>query len=46
MLARGQRNGNGKEYDEWYFQDMKDTIEIIDWALAQDFDYFEYESSW
>lgn len=34
------------EYDEWYFQDMKDTIEIIDWALTQDFDYFEYESSW
>lgn len=34
------------EYDEWYIQDLKDTIEIIDWALAQDFDYFEYHSSW
>lgn len=34
------------EYDDWYFQDLKDTIEIIDWALAQDFDYFEYHSSW
>lgn len=34
------------EYDEYYFQDIKDTIEICKWALAQDFDYFEYESSW
>lgn len=34
------------EYDEWYIQDLKDTIEIINWALAQDFDYFEYHSSW
>ena len=34
------------EYDEWYIQDLKDTIEIIEWALAQDFDYFEYHSSW
>ena len=34
------------EYDEWYIQDLKDTIEIIDWALTQDFDYFEYHSSW
>lgn len=34
------------EYDEWYVQDLKDTIEIIDWALAQKFDYFEYHSSW
>ncbi len=34
------------EYDEWYVQDLKDTIEIIDWALSQDFDYFVYHSSW
>jgi hypothetical protein len=36
----------GTEYDEFYFQDIKDTIEICKWALAQDFDYFEYQSSW
>jgi hypothetical protein len=36
----------GTEYDEFYFQDIKDTIEICKWALAQDFDYFEYNSSW
>ena len=34
------------EYDDWYFSDIKETIEIIDWALKQDFDYFEYHSSW
>ena len=33
-------------YDDWYFSDIKETIEIIDWALKQDFDYFEYHSSW
>lgn len=33
-------------YDEYYFEDIKDTIEICKWALAQDFDYFEYHSSW
>lgn len=34
------------EYDEYYFDDLRDTIEIIDWALSQDFDYFLYCSSW
>ena len=34
------------EYDDWYFEDLRNTIEIINWALAQDFDYFEYHSSW
>jgi len=33
-------------YDEYYFSDIKETIEICKWALAQDFDYFEYHSSW
>lgn len=34
------------EYDDWYIQDLKDTIEIINRALSQDFDYFLYHSSW
>lgn len=34
------------EYDEWYFNDLRDTIEIIDWALDQNFSYFSYDSSW
>lgn len=34
------------EYDEYYFQDIEDTIEIIDKCLKLDFDYFTYESSW
>lgn len=34
------------EYDEYYFADIRETIEICEWALAQDFDYFEYHSSW
>ena len=34
------------EYDEEYIVDLERTIEIIDWCLEQDFDYFEYSSSW
>ena len=34
------------EYDEFYFEDLEETIEICKWALAQDFNYFEYQSSW
>ena len=34
------------EYDEYYFEDLRATIEIIVWALSQDFDYFVYHSSW
>jgi len=36
------------EYDEWYYQDLTETIEIIDKALALDQKQwdFEYHSSW
>lgn len=34
------------DYGEDYIYDLKETIEICDWALKQNFDYFEYESSW
>ena len=34
------------EYDEWYFDDLRDTIEIVNKCLDLDFDYFEYSSSW
>jgi hypothetical protein len=40
----------GTDYDEWYFQGLKDTIAIIDNCekLAEDGAnwYFEYQSSW
>ena len=33
--------------DEWYYQDLKDTVEIIDGALALDKSWsFEYQASW
>ena len=35
------------EYDEYYFQDLKDTIETIDNALSLSDDWsFYYQSSW
>jgi len=36
------------EYDEWYYQDLTQTIEIIDKALTLDKHQwdFEYHSSW
>ena len=34
------------DYDEFYFADLKNTIEIIDRCLATKFDYFEYQASW
>lgn len=34
------------EYGEYYFEELKDTIEIIDKALSLDYDYFVYHSSW
>lgn len=34
------------EYDEWYFNDIQDTIEICNWCLEKDYDYFVYNSSW
>lgn len=35
------------EYDDWYYQELQDTIEILDKALtlSEDWD-FEYHSSW
>lgn len=34
-------------YGEWYFQDLRDTLEIIDRALALPDEWtFEYHSSW
>ena len=35
-----------EEYDEWYFSDLQETIEIIDWAISKEYDYFAYSSSW
>jgi len=34
------------QYDEWYFKDLKNTLEIIDRCLKSKFDYFEYQASW
>lgn len=34
------------EYDEWYFYDIKNTIEICKWCLDKEFDWFYYQSSW
>ena len=37
----------GTEYDEWYFNDIKNTIEIIEECLSDESaDDFEYHSSW
>ena len=36
-----------KEYDQWYFEQLKDTIEVIDNALAMPEQWdFNYCSSW
>jgi hypothetical protein len=36
-----------KEYDQWYFDQLKDTIEVIDNALAMSEQWdFNYRSSW
>jgi hypothetical protein len=44
--ARGFFFG-GTEYDEWYFNDINHTIEIIEECLADEgADDFEYSSSW
>lgn len=34
------------EYDEFYFNDIQETIDIVDKCLNLDYDYFEYSSSW
>ena len=33
-------------YDQYYYGDLKDTIEIINRCLKTKFDYFEYQASW
>lgn len=34
------------EYDEFYFNDIQETIDIVNKCLNLDYDYFEYSSSW
>ncbi len=37
----------GTEYDEWYFNDIDNTIEIIEEALSdENADDFAYRASW
>ena len=37
----------GTDYDEWYIQDLQDTVSIIDRVLKMDDEWdFEYQSSW
>ena len=37
----------GTGYDEWYYEQINDTIEILEEALSDDeADHFEYHSSW
>jgi hypothetical protein len=36
----------GTEYDEWYFDGIKNTIEILEEALADDNASYYYSSSW
>jgi hypothetical protein len=37
----------GTDYDEWYVQDLKDTVMQIDRALGLGEEWnFEYQSSW
>jgi hypothetical protein len=37
----------GTEYDQWYFNDIEETIKIIDNALAMPVQWdFNYRSSW
>lgn len=37
----------GTEYDEWYFNDIDNTIQILEDVLSdEDADDFEYSSSW
>ena len=34
------------EYDEWYWDDIKKTIEILENALKSDYESFIYQASW
>ena len=36
----------GTEYDEWYFEDIKNTIAILEEALADKHGDYYYSSSW
>jgi hypothetical protein len=36
----------GTDYDEWYFSDVQDTIELVDKLLLEDGGDFYYHSSW
>jgi len=36
----------GVGYDEYYFEDLEDTKEIIEQALLEESKYFYYQSSW
>jgi hypothetical protein len=36
----------GEEYDEWYFNDIEHTIEVLKEALADDNASYYYSSSW
>lgn len=36
----------GTEYDEWYFEDIKNTIAILEEALSDKHGDFYYSSSW
>ena len=37
----------GTGYDEWYYEQINDTIEILEEALSdEEADHFEYHSSW
>jgi hypothetical protein len=35
----------GTDYDEWYYNDIENTIKILEEALAEDGDFY-YTSSW
>lgn len=36
----------GYEVDEWYFQQLLDTVDILNRCLSSKFSSFEYQSSW
>lgn len=36
----------GTDYDEWYFKDMEDTIAMLEGAMQDESQEFEYHSSW
>lgn len=36
----------GTDYDKWYFEDLKETKDILTQALADEACGFEYTSSW